>query len=231
MSVTNINTTSELSAARELCTMMQGRVVLRGDDDYARTRRIWNGAVENEPALFAVCETSADVQAGVRVARHHGLPFSVRGGGHHWAGPALCHDGLVIDLSRMRQVIVDPHSRVATIQGGARLKDVAATADAHGLVAALGNWGVRPGIRQPAWRRSGARRRLLESLLRCGVACLQFWFQDPSQPHSSPVQSDFHERGTDIQYVRRFIYIEFFYITQKEHLSVALRKHLDGPLK
>jgi hypothetical protein len=55
MRVTNINTTSELSAARVLRAMMQGRVVLRGDDDYAHSRQIWNRAVENQPALFAVC--------------------------------------------------------------------------------------------------------------------------------------------------------------------------------
>jgi FAD/FMN-containing dehydrogenase len=101
MTVDIRNTASELTAARELRAMMQGRVVLRGDGDYARTRQIWNRAVENQPALLAVCETSADVQAAVRVARCHSLPFSVRGGGHHWAGLALCPDGLVIDLSRM----------------------------------------------------------------------------------------------------------------------------------
>ena len=122
--------------------MMQGRVVLRGDDDYARTRQIWNRAVEYQPALFAVCETSTDVQPAVSVARRHSMPFSVRGGGHHWAGLALCPDGLVIDLSTMRQVTVDRHSRVATVQGGARLKEVAAAAGAHGLVAALGNCGA-----------------------------------------------------------------------------------------
>jgi FAD/FMN-containing dehydrogenase len=64
--------------------------VLRGDDEYARTRQIWNGAVENQAALFAVCETSVDVQAAVRVVCGHGLSFSVRSGGHHWAGLALC---------------------------------------------------------------------------------------------------------------------------------------------
>jgi FAD/FMN-containing dehydrogenase len=142
MGSTNIQFSSELSAAGELRTMMQGRVVSRSDVDYARTRQIWNQAVETQPALFAVCETSADAQAAVRIARRHGLPFSVRGGGHHWAGPALCQDGLVIDLSTMRRVIVDPHSRVATVQGGARLKDVAAAAGAYGLVAALGNCGA-----------------------------------------------------------------------------------------
>src|SRR5215468_4054114 len=122
MNVMNKSTTSDPAA--ELGAKMQGRIVSRGDDDYARTRRVWNGAVENQPALFAVCETSADVQAAVRSARRHGLPLSVRGGGHDWAGRALCPDGVVIDLGGMRQVIVDPHSRVAIVAGGAKVKDV-----------------------------------------------------------------------------------------------------------
>jgi hypothetical protein len=142
MSVLDIHTASALTAARELRATMQGRVVLRGDDDYARTRQIWNRAVENQPALLAVCETSADVQAALRMARRYNLPLSVRGGGHDWTGRALCSDGLVIDLARMREVVVDPHSRVATVSGGASAKDVAAAAGAHGLVAALGNCGA-----------------------------------------------------------------------------------------
>ena len=122
--------------------LVRGRVVSRGDDDYARTRQIWNGAVENQPTAIAMCETSADVQAAVRSARQHGLPLSVRGGGHDWTGRALCPDGLVIDLSSMSQVIVDPHARAATVSGGAKVKDFAAAAGAHGLVAALGNCGT-----------------------------------------------------------------------------------------
>jgi hypothetical protein len=121
---------------------MQGSVVLRGDDDYARTRQIWNRAVENQPALFAVCETSADVQAALRVARNHNLPLSVRGGGHDWAGRALVSDGLVIDLTRMQEVVVDPRSRVAIVPAGASAKGVATAAGAHDLVAALGNCGA-----------------------------------------------------------------------------------------
>jgi FAD/FMN-containing dehydrogenase len=66
------HTNSELSATRELRATIQGRVLLRGEDDYARTRRIWNGAVEMQPALFVVCETSTDVQVAVSVARRHG---------------------------------------------------------------------------------------------------------------------------------------------------------------
>jgi hypothetical protein len=139
VSVTNLHRGLELEAARELRAVMQGRVVVRGDDDFARTRQIWNRAVENQPALLAVCETTEDVQAAVRAARRHGLPLSVHGGGHDWAGRALCPDGLVINLSRMTQVLVDPHSRIAIVAGGAKLKDVAAAAGAHGLVAAVGN--------------------------------------------------------------------------------------------
>jgi FAD/FMN-containing dehydrogenase len=141
MNVISKSATSNSAAARQLRTTMQGRVVPWDDDDYARTRRIWNGAIENQPALFAICETSVDVQAAVRCARRHEIPLSVRGGGHDWAGRALCPNGLVIDLGGMRQVIVDPHARTATVSGGARIKDVAAAAGSHGLVAALGNCG------------------------------------------------------------------------------------------
>jgi FAD/FMN-containing dehydrogenase len=82
------------------------------------------------------------VEAAVRAARRHGLPLSVRGGGHDWAGRALRDDGLVIDLTGMRDVAVDPRALVATVAGGAWAKDVAVAAGAHGLVAALGNCGT-----------------------------------------------------------------------------------------
>jgi FAD/FMN-containing dehydrogenase len=141
MNVMSKSTIPHSAAVRELRTRMQGRIVSRGEDDYARTRQVWNGAVENQPALFAVCETSADVQAAVRWAREHAIPLSVRGGGHDWAGRALCPNGLVLDLGRMRQVTVDRHSRTAIVSGGAKVKDVAGAAAAHGLVAALGNCG------------------------------------------------------------------------------------------
>lgn len=142
MSVTKIHAGSELAAARELRTAMQGRVVLHGDDDYARTRQIWNGGVQNQPVLFAVCETSADIQAAVRFAREHGFPLSVRGGGHDWAGRAIRHGGLVIDLSHMKRVDVDNEASVAMIQGGTTAVDVTSAAAPYGLVAATGNCGT-----------------------------------------------------------------------------------------
>jgi FAD/FMN-containing dehydrogenase len=136
------NARSALAAATNLRAVMQGEVLLPGDNGYARARQIWNRAVDHRPALFAVCETVEDVQAAVRVSRAHNLPLSVRGGGHDWAGRALRHDGLVIDLSRLRQVEVDPQTRVAKVGGGATAIDLITAAAPHGLGAVTGTAGA-----------------------------------------------------------------------------------------
>jgi FAD/FMN-containing dehydrogenase len=130
------------SCADELRAAISGPVAPPGHELYDKGSRVWNGAVRPHPAIVAFCKQPEDVQAAVRAARRHGLPLSVRGGGHDWAGGALCDDGLVIDLTGMRDVTVDPRALVATVAGGARGKDVAAAAGAHGLVAALGNCGT-----------------------------------------------------------------------------------------
>lgn len=128
--------------ADELQGVISGGIALPADESYEGARRVWNGAVAHRPAMIAFCKNTNDVEAAVLGARRHGMPLSVRGGGHDWAGRALCPDGLVIDLTGMRQVVVDPHSRVATVAGGARLKDVAVAVESHGLLAALGNCGT-----------------------------------------------------------------------------------------
>jgi FAD/FMN-containing dehydrogenase len=130
------------SCADELRAAISGRVALPGDELYDEGSRVWNGAVRRRPAIVAFCKQFEDVQAAVRAARRHGLPLSVRGGGHDWAGRALRDGGLVIDLTGMRGAAVDPQFLVATVAGGARVKDVAAATGAHGLVAALGNCGT-----------------------------------------------------------------------------------------
>jgi hypothetical protein len=130
------------SCADELRAVISGRVALPGDELYDEGARVFNGAVRRRPAIIAFCKQPEDVQAAVRAARRYGLPLSVRGGGHDWAGRALRDDGLVIDLTGMRDVAVDPQALVATVAGGARAKDVAAAAGAHGLVAAMGNCGM-----------------------------------------------------------------------------------------
>src|SRR6516164_2171880 len=108
---------------------------------YDQARRIWNGAVDHEPALIVRAETAAEVRAAVMAGRCHHLPGSVRGGGHDWAGRALRPGGLVIDLTGMRQVAVDTETRTATVGGGATAREVIAAAAPHGLVAATGTCG------------------------------------------------------------------------------------------
>jgi len=130
------------SCADELRAAIVGCVALPGSELYDEGCRVWNGAVHRRPAMIVFCEQPEDVQAAVRAARSHSLPLSVRGGGHDWAGRALRDGGLVIDLTRMRAVTVDPRALVATVSGGALAKDVAAAAAAHGLVAPLGNCGA-----------------------------------------------------------------------------------------
>lgn len=130
------------SAADELRATVSGGVALPSDEAYADACRIWNGAVQRRPAMIAFCTRPDDVAAAVRVARRHSLPLSVRGGGHDWAGRALCDGGIVVDLTGMRGVTVDPQARVATVAGGARIKDLVAAAAGHGLVAVTGNCGA-----------------------------------------------------------------------------------------
>ncbi|MFF1823521.1 FAD-binding oxidoreductase [Kribbella sp. NPDC058245] len=101
---------------------------------------IWNGAVTQRPALVALCTSTADVQEAIAEARERRLPLSVRGGGHDWAGRALRAGGLVIDLTRMRQVSID--GEVATVGGGATAADAAEAADRQGLAVATGTVGT-----------------------------------------------------------------------------------------
>lgn len=82
----------------------------------ASAAAIWNGAVDHRPALTVRCSTVAEVQHTVRTARRFDLPISVRGGGHDWVGRAICEDGVVVDLSMMREVSVK--DRIATVSGG-----------------------------------------------------------------------------------------------------------------
>jgi FAD/FMN-containing dehydrogenase len=139
MSTLNLAAESGLAAASELRQEgMQGRIVLPDDPNYEQARRLFNAAVDHRPTLIALCETVKDVQAAVRVARARELDLSVRGGGHDWAGRAVRHGGLVIDLSRMRQVKIDARAQVATIEGGATGDDLIGAAARHGLAAVTG---------------------------------------------------------------------------------------------
>ena len=105
------------------------------DPRYDRARMVWNGMIDRRPALIVPCRGVADVVASVRFARTHQLPLAVRGGGHNVAGFGTCDGGLVIDLSPMREVRVDPVARTARAGGGATWGDVDRETQVFGLAA------------------------------------------------------------------------------------------------
>jgi FAD/FMN-containing dehydrogenase len=111
----------------------RGDVIMPDHENYDKARAVWNGSVDRRPRLIARCAGTADVAAAVRFARDRDMEIAVRGGGHNVAGTAVCDDGIVIDLSAMRTVSVDPVERVAHVQGGALWSDVDHETQAHGL--------------------------------------------------------------------------------------------------
>lgn len=110
-----------------------GTLLRPHDDGYDDARRIWNGAVDRRPALIARCTSTADVAAAVRFGVDKELRIAVRGGGHSIPGHSVCDDGLLIDLSPMAAVDVDPATRRAQVGPGALLADLDAAAQEHGL--------------------------------------------------------------------------------------------------
>ena len=116
----------------------RGDLVTPDDEGYDDARAIWNGTVDRRPRLIARCTGTADVAAAVRCARDRGLEIAVRGGGHNVAGTAVCDGGIVVDLSAMRAVAVDPVGRTADVQGGALWGDVDHETQAHGLATPAG---------------------------------------------------------------------------------------------
>jgi FAD/FMN-containing dehydrogenase len=117
---------------------LRGELITRGDPAFEDTRQVWNGLIDRRPAMIVRCTGPADVIASVNLARTHNLLLAVRGGGHSVAGSALCEGGLVIDLSQMRAVQVDPVRRLARAAGGATLGDLDHETQAFGLAAPVG---------------------------------------------------------------------------------------------
>ena len=121
------------AAFQELRTAFRGSLIVPGDDQFDEARKVWNGMIDRRPGLIAQCSGAADVIAAVKFARNHGLLVAVRGGGHSWPGHSVCDGGLVIDLCRMRGVLVDLATRTVRAQGGALWGDVDHESQAFGL--------------------------------------------------------------------------------------------------
>ena len=124
---------------------LYGETLLPGDDGYDGARRIWNAMIDKRPAMIARCSGTADVINSVNFARENNLLISVRGGGHNFPGNSVCNDGLMIDLSRMTGVRVDPAARTVRAQGGTKWGAFDHETQAFGL-ATTGGTDVDTGI-------------------------------------------------------------------------------------
>ena len=125
--------TLDPTATDALDAAVRGQVLRPGDEAYEDARLIWNGLIDRRPALIVRCTGAADVVDCVNFAREHGLPLSIKAGGHNVAGNAVNDGGLVIDLSQMRGVHVDPVARSARVQGGATWGDLDRETQLFGL--------------------------------------------------------------------------------------------------
>jgi FAD/FMN-containing dehydrogenase len=119
-------------------TAFKGEVVQPGDSGYEAARKIWNASIDKHPGIIARCSGVAEVIAAVNFARENELLVAVRGGGHNVSGRALCDDGMVIDLSGMKEIQVDTKKRTARVQGGATLGDVDRETQVLGLAVPAG---------------------------------------------------------------------------------------------
>src|SRR5581483_10807516 len=117
---------------------LYGRLILPESPEYDDARKIWNGMIDKHPAMIVRCANYADVITTVLFARSMDFVVSVRGGGHNVAGTSLCDDGIVIDLSRMKGIMVDPVKRTARAQAGLTLGEFISATRQYGLATTTG---------------------------------------------------------------------------------------------
>jgi FAD/FMN-containing dehydrogenase len=128
----------DLKATEELTAAFRGELVRPDDPSFEKHRKIWNGSIDRYPALIARCAGVADVIGAVKFARRTGLRVAVRGGGHSFPGLSVCDGGLIIDLSLMKGIRVDPHARTARAQAGVLLGELDRETQAFGLAVPAG---------------------------------------------------------------------------------------------
>jgi len=128
-------TQAELETFR---STLRGEVIQAGDPEYDAARQVYNAMIDRRPRLIAVCADVADVMHAVAFARDHALPLAVRGGSHNGAGLGVCDDGLVVDLSGLKGIRIDPQTRTARVEGGCIWGEVDHAGHAFGLATPSG---------------------------------------------------------------------------------------------
>jgi FAD/FMN-containing dehydrogenase len=127
-----------LDTAEGLAAELQGQVITPGDTDYDEARKVFNAMIDKRPAVIARCASPDDVVKAVGFARDNDLPLAIRGGSHNGAGLGTCDDGVVIDLSPMHDVQVDPEARTVRVGGGCTWGQVDQATNEHGLATPSG---------------------------------------------------------------------------------------------
>ena len=122
-----------------LQTLLHGQLIIPGTEAYESARGVWNGAFDRHPALIVRCVDAADVIAAVTFAQQQGLAVAVRSGGHSIAGYSTTDGGIVIDLSRMKAISIDPARRIARLEPGLTWGEVAGEAQRYGLALTAGD--------------------------------------------------------------------------------------------
>jgi FAD/FMN-containing dehydrogenase len=130
----------------ELDARVEGPLLRAGGDGWDDAVLVWNGMVAKVPALVLQPTSAADVVAAIGFARDHGLLLSAKGGGHNMAGTSIAERGLTLDMSRLRDVSVDPEARLAHVGSGCLLQDVDRATQAHGLATPLGSFNSEVGV-------------------------------------------------------------------------------------
>lgn len=130
--------TTPAEAAREELADFGGRLIGPDDADYEEARSVYNAMIDKRPALIARCADPDDVAATIRFARDRELLLAVRSGGHNGAGLGTCDDGVVIDLSRLKGIQVEPHARTVRVGGGCTWGEVDRATSEHGLATPSG---------------------------------------------------------------------------------------------
>src|SRR3954451_7915398 len=128
------------SAVEELAAGFAGSLIQPGDAGYDEARQVWNGMFDRHPAVIAHCARASDVQAAVNFARDNGMTVAVRGGGHSASGKGTCDGGLVVDLSGMKKIEVDPEAKPARADAGLTWGEFDAATQEHGLAVTGGRF-------------------------------------------------------------------------------------------
>ncbi len=134
----NAGAAIDRSALGKLAAKLRGRLIAPGDPDYNAARRVWNARFDRHPAAIAQCAGADDVARCIEFARRNDIPAAVRSGGHSQAGLSVCDGGLVIDLSRMKRIEIDPTRRTARAEPGVTRAEFDREAQKHGLVTPMG---------------------------------------------------------------------------------------------